>query len=75
MLTKDRLTKIAARWNESSVHQDLDFWAAYFRLVGSSAFLMGEGEGRDGAKPFRATFDWLIKPSNFVKVVEGNYHA
>jgi hypothetical protein len=75
MLTKDRVTKIAARWNESPVHQDLDFWAEFFALVASSSFLMGEGEGRDGAKPFRATFDWLIKPSNFVKVVEGNYNA
>jgi hypothetical protein len=75
MLTKDRITKISARWNDSTVHQDLGFWAEFFELVGSSPFLMGEGEGRDGNKPFRATFDWLIKPSNFVKVVEGNYHA
>ena len=75
MLTKDRVTKISARWNDSTVHQDLGFWAEFFELVGSSQFLMGEGEGRDGNKPFRATFDWLIKPSNFVKVVEGNYHA
>ena len=75
MLTKDRVTKISARWNDSTVHQDLGFWAEFFELVGSSPFLMGEGEGRDGNKPFRATFDWLIKPSNFVKVVEGNYNA
>lgn len=75
MLTKDRVTKISARWNDSTVHQDLGFWAEFFELVGSSPFLMGEGEGRDGTKPFRATFDWLIKPSNFVKVVEGNYNA
>lgn len=75
MLTKDRITKISARWNDSTVHQDLGFWAEFFELVGSSPFLMGEGEGRDGTKPFRATFDWLIKPSNFVKVVEGNYNA
>ena len=75
MLTKDRVTKISARWNDSTVHQDLGFWAEFFELVGSSPFLMGEGEDRDGTKPFRATFDWLIKPSNFVKVVEGNYNA
>ena len=75
MLTKDRKSKISARWNESDVHQDLDFWADFFALVGSSAFLMGEADGRNGAKPFRATFDWLIAPSNFVKVVEGNYNA
>jgi hypothetical protein len=75
MLTKDRKAKINARWNESDVHQDMGFWTEFFELVGSSAFLMGQGEGRNGAKPFRATFDWLIAPSNFVKVVEGNYHA
>ena len=75
MLTKDRKTKIGARWSESDVHQDLDFWADFFALVGESEFLMGKGEARNGAKPFRATFDWLIAPSNFVKVVEGNYNA
>ena len=75
MLTKDRKSKIGARWSESGVHQDLDFWADFFALVGESEFLMGKADGRDGAKPFRATFDWLIAPSNFVKVVEGNYNA
>ena len=74
MLTKDRIAKIKARWDESEVHQDLEFWADFFALVSASTFLMGGESGRDGAKPFRATFDWLIKPSNFVKVVEGNYH-
>ena len=75
MLTKDRKAKINARWSESDVHQDLGFWAEFFALVGESEFLMGQGEGRNGGKPFRATFDWLIAPSNFVKVVEGNYNA
>jgi hypothetical protein len=74
MLTKDRITKITARWNENSVHQDLQFWAEYFALVRSSKFLMGEVASA-GSNPFRCNFDWLIAPSNFVKVVEGNYHA
>ena len=37
------------------------------RNVGESDFLMG----RSGK--FQATFDWFIKPSNFQKVLEGNY--
>lgn len=74
MITKDRVAKINARWNESVVHQDLDFWADFFKLVAASAFLMGQAEGRNG-KPFRATFDWLIAPTNFVKVIEGNFNA
>lgn len=74
MLTKDRIAKIGARWNESDVHQDLGFWAEYFAQVRSSKFLMGE-VAATGGSPFRCNFDWLIAPGNFVKVVEGNYNA
>ncbi|MNG27072.1 hypothetical protein D3C84_1121450 [compost metagenome] len=74
MLTKDRIAKIGARWNESDVHQDLGFWAEYFAQVRSSKFLMGEVAAAGGSA-FRCNFDWLIAPSNFVKVVEGNYSA
>jgi hypothetical protein len=28
--------------------------------------------GRNGK--FQATFDWIIKEANFVKILEGNYH-
>lgn len=74
LLTRDRVSKITARWNESDVHQDLSFWAEYFALVRSSEFLMGRVSA-SGGNPFRCNFDWLIAPSNFVKVVEGNYNA
>lgn len=75
LMNKDRQAKVRSRWNESPVHQCIEFWADYFTTVKASAFLMGRAEGKNGSKPFRATFDWLIAPSNFVKVVEGNYHA
>ncbi len=74
LLTKDRIARVSARWNESDVHQDLSFWAEYFALVRSSEFLMGKVSA-SGGNPFRCNFDWLIAPSNFVKVVEGNYNA
>lgn len=74
LLTKDRIAKVSARWNESDVHQDLSFWAEYFALVRSSGFLMGKVSA-SGGNSFRCNFDWLIAPSNFVKVVEGNYNA
>lgn len=75
ILNSDRKAKLKSRWTESPVHQSLDFWRDYFETVSSSDFLMGRAPGKNGGKPFRATFDWLICPSNFVKVVEGNYHA
>lgn len=75
ILNDGRKRALQARWRESEVHRDLGFWADYFCQVKASQFLMGQVPGRNGSKPFRATFDWLIAPSNFVKVVEGNYHA
>lgn len=75
ILSEGRKRVLQARWRESDVHRDLGFWADYFAQVSASKFLTGGVEGRNGSKPFRATFDWLITPSNFVKVVEGNYHA
>lgn len=75
LINRDRTQKLQSRWREHKAHQDLEFWREYFTSVKSSAFLMGNVQARAGARPFRATFDWLIAPSNFVKVVEGNYHA
>ena len=74
-LNDTRRRHLQARWRENPVHQDLQFWADYFVHVKKSPFLLGNAAGRDGGKPFRATFDWLINASNFVKVIEGNYHA
>ena len=74
LINQGRQSAVKARWSESEVHQNLDFWREFFASVRSSEFLMGKTKGRDG-KPFRCNFDWLICPSNFVKVVEGNYHA
>jgi len=75
LVSEARKKQLRARWNQSAVHQSLEFWAEYFADVARSDFLMGRAAGKFGAAPFRATFDWLIAPSNFVKVVEGNYHA
>lgn len=75
LVSESRKQQLRARWNQSDVHQSLDFWVEYFGTVAQSDFLMGRSAGKPGSTPFRATFDWLIAPSNFVKVVEGNYHA
>jgi hypothetical protein len=74
LVNKDRKSKLQARLAESPVHQDLDFWRDFFGMVQTSDWLMGRVGGRDN-KPFRCNFDWLIAPTNFVKVVEGNYNA
>ena len=45
----------------------IDAWRQFFQEVESSDFLTG----RNGE--WQATFDWLIKPANAIKVAEGNY--
>jgi hypothetical protein len=38
-----------------------------FTIVSKSSFLNGESG-------WRATFDWIIKPANRIKIIEGNYN-
>lgn len=54
---------------------DPNFWIAAMDRIKGSSFLQGKGRPRkDGERPFRATFDWLIKNDNNVaKVMEGQY--
>lgn len=74
LINKSREASIRARWNEHQAHQSLEFWEDLFIEIRKSDFLMGRTLNSSGS-PFRLTFDWLLKPSNFVKVVEGNYHG
>jgi uncharacterized protein YdaU (DUF1376 family) len=52
----------------------LNWWADFFQSVGKSRFLTGRVNGKDG-RAFVADLEWLIKPSNFAKIVEGKYHG
>lgn len=45
-------------------------FADMIRKAAASDFLNGRNE-----RGFTATFDWLIRPSNFIKVIEGNYDS
>ena len=62
----DKHTK--SRWNESKDRQDMTWWQNFFKSVRDSDFLMGRTD-----KPFTCSLDWLVKPSNFTKVLNGNY--
>lgn len=60
---------LRARWNESTLHQSLEFWKSYFTQIKTSDFLTG----RNGSY-FIVSLEWLIRPTNFANVVEGKYH-
>lgn len=63
-LNERRMSNIRARIREYGKEAFVEM----VRKAAKSDFL--KGGGRTG---FRATFDWLIKPGNFQKVIEGNY--
>ena len=72
---KSRQAFLRQRWNENLKHQNLEWWKNYFEYVKQSEFLTGKSLGRTDKPPFIANLEWLIRPSNFVKVIEGNYHG
>jgi hypothetical protein len=76
---KTRIKHLTARWREVVSDDEiaksadpraaaLEWFAWYFHRAGSSDFLTGKEKG------WRASFDFLINPSSFAKVIEGNYH-
>jgi uncharacterized protein YdaU (DUF1376 family) len=68
-----RQANLRARWREDSKRQSLDYWRRFFAHVAASPFLTGQVTSGD-RKPFFAALDWLVKPENFAKVIEGRYH-
>lgn len=68
----ERQANLRARWREEAKRQSLDYWRRFFDAVGKSDFLMGRVGSKDRA-PFLASLDWLVKPNNFAKVIEGKY--
>ena len=60
-----RKKAVAARWNE---HKDIEVFKALFEKAEASSFMKGRNE-----RNWTADFDWMMKPTNFSKVLEGRY--
>jgi hypothetical protein len=52
----------------------LDWFTEFFVHIGTSKFLTGRVNSKDG-RPFLADLEWILKPSNFAKIIEGKYHG
>lgn len=63
-LAGQRLTSTKARVREHGIEEFIK--AIYF--ISESSFLQGQND-----RGWTVTYDWFIKPSNFLKVSEGNY--
>lgn len=74
--TRDGL--IRQRWRDcrakfASQDEGLEFFREFFQHVQTSKFLTGRVDSTNRA-PFIADLEWLMRPTNFAKTVEGRYH-
>lgn len=65
---------LRSRWREDESRQDLSWWERFFTYISKSAFLTGRVD-QSQRKPFIADLEWIVKPSNFVKIIEGKYES
>ena len=70
VMNERRKRLIRARWKE---HPDLEWWRQFFKRVHASDFLCGRVPPKGDRPPFLADLEWLVRPSNFAKVIEGRY--
>ncbi len=49
-------------------HSSLDEWRAYCQRIADSPFLTGNND-----RGWKAEIDWVLKPANLAKIVEGKY--
>jgi hypothetical protein len=59
--------RIAERLADGKAASEITYWRGFFETVAASDFLSGKTTG------FRPSLEWLLKPENFLKVIEGNY--
>jgi len=74
---RQRWREVAAELAEQKpiTGQDvLTWWADFFSHIGTSKFLTGRVNDKSG-RSFVADLEWILKPSNFAKIVEGKYHG
>ena len=59
--------RIRERCKDGKPAQSIHYWREFFSHVAASDFLAGR------KTEFRADLEWLIRPENFAKVIEGKY--
>jgi hypothetical protein len=67
-LSATRKAKIKALWKDREMgdFREIATWEKFFKFCTKSELIM---------ENCWFSFDWLLKPGNFLKVVEGNYHG
>lgn len=65
---------IRARWRESPDRQNLEWWVNYFQYIAKKCpFLVGDVEPAFGRPRFMADLQWIMRPTNMEKIINGKY--
>lgn len=75
ILNETRKKYLRVRWAEDKKRQHLDWWRNYFEYISKSKFLTGGEDAQNGRRVFCVDLEWVVRPTNFVKIIEGKYHA
>jgi len=70
----DRQANLRSRWREDPKRQTLEAWEQFFTWIRESDFLMGKADADNDRPVFLASLDWLIRPRNWAKLLDGKYH-
>lgn len=72
--TQARRALLATRWRERAERQTVAWWENLFAWIAAECpFLIGQGTAIGDREPFVASLEWIVRPKNFPKVVEGHY--
>ena len=71
--TPQRQSLLRNAWRSKPERQDLAWWADLFAYIAQSDFLTGKGRTRGDAPAFEADLEWIIRPKNLPKIIEGKY--
>jgi uncharacterized protein YdaU (DUF1376 family) len=63
-----RAAWLVARWKERESRQSVDWWVGLFERVKNTPFLIGKND-----REWKVDLEWIVKESNFVKILEGKY--
>jgi len=63
-----------SKTKKATAQDVLTWFTEFFQHIGTSKFLTGRVNSKDG-RAFLADLEWILKPSNFAKIVEGKYHG
>lgn len=73
---------LKARWREMATQEKWEsqeagiaWFEKFFTWLRQSRFLMGKVTPRPGARAFECELEWILRPQNWTKIVEGKYHA